>query len=43
MAKKKKKKPQQKRSRRRINWSQIIFGAIAITMILTVVLGMVAN
>lgn len=38
-----KKKPQQKKSRRRINWSQFIFGVIAVTMILTVILGMVAN
>jgi hypothetical protein len=42
MAKKKKKNVrQQKKSRRRINWSQVIFGLIAGAMILTMLLSMI--
>jgi hypothetical protein len=40
MAKKKKAQPQRK-SRRRINWSQVIFGLIAGAMILTMLLSMI--
>jgi hypothetical protein len=42
MAKKKKKKVQQQtKSRRKINWSQVVFGLIAGAMILTMLLSMI--